>query len=240
MSISRHILLVEDDINLAFVVRDNLEQAGYRVSHAKDGAQALAMWQDEHADLCIFDVMLPKKDGFTLAQDIRQIDAAVPILFVTARGQKEDRLHGFRLGGDDYLTKPFSIEELLLRIDVFLRRSTGPALAAAGSDKRHQLGKYTFTPGQLSLDIGTNSRKLTQREADVLLYFANHQHQICPREAILLAIWGDDDYFLGRSLDVFISRLRKFLQDDPAVVLENVHGVGFRLKCPSEQSTHHG
>jgi DNA-binding response OmpR family regulator len=239
MSISRHILLVEDDINLAFVVRDNLEQAGYQVSHAKDGEQALALWQADHIDLCIFDVMLPKKDGFTLAQEIRQLDGVVPILFVTARGQKEDRLHGFRIGGDDYLTKPFSIEELLLRIDVFLRRSSSTAVSADISDKQHELGKYIFAPADLSLTQGSNSRKLTQREAEVLLYLANHLNQICAREAILLAIWGDDDYFLGRSLDVFISRLRKFLQDDPTVVLENVHGVGFRLKCASTHSSYH-
>ncbi len=234
----RHILLVEDDINLAFVVSDNLEQAGYRVSNAKDGEEALAIWRAEHIDLCLFDVMLPKKDGFMLAQEIRQLDRQVPILFVTARGQKEDRLQGFRLGGDDYLTKPFSIEELLFRIDVFLRRSSGTALTTLSQVKAYQLGKYAFEPAQLTLTIGDNHRKLTQREAEVLHYLVNNLNQICAREAILLAIWGDDDYFLGRSLDVFISRLRKFLQDDAEVVLENVHAVGFRLKCPSAESGH--
>lgn len=238
MSLVRHILLVEDDINLAFVVHDNLEQAGYKVSHAKDGEQALELWQAEHVDLCIFDVMLPKKDGFALAQEIRQLDAMVPILFLTARGQKEDRLHGFRIGGDDYLTKPFSIEELLLRIDVFLRRSTSITISMPG-ERLVQLGKYTFEPANLSLVTGSVNRKLTQREAEVLLYLADHLNQICSREAILLAIWGDDDYFLGRSLDVFVSRLRKFLADDPEVVLENVHSVGFRLKCPLPHAPYH-
>jgi len=234
MSTERHILLVEDDINLAFVIRDNLEQAGYRVSHAQDGEAAMAIWQASHFDLCIFDVMLPKKDGFNLAQDIRKMDVAVPILFLTARAQKEDRLHGFRIGGDDYLTKPFSIEELMLRMEVFLRRNT---TAAAIIEKHFTLGKYKFDPANLSLSLGHSQRQLTQREAEVLIYFAEHPNQICTREAILLAIWGDDDYFLGRSLDVFVSRLRKFLQEDEKVQLENIHGVGFRLKCPGTNSS---
>jgi len=237
MNSERHILLVEDDVNLAYVVRDNLEQAGYRISHASDGEAGWLMWQAAHIDLCIFDVMLPKRDGFDLAAGIRQRDASVPILFLTARAQKEDRLHGFHIGGDDYLTKPFSIEELLLRIEVFLRRSTAKVVLP---NRQFVLGSYVFDLGNLTLTLEANIRKLTQREADVLQYFAEHPNQLCKREAILNSIWGDDDYFLGRSLDVFVSRLRKFLQQDQEVVLENVHGVGFRLKLPSPKATNHG
>jgi DNA-binding response OmpR family regulator len=227
MSIERHILLVEDDVNLAYVVRDNLEQAGYRVSHAPDGEAGWLFWETEHIDLCIFDVMLPKRDGFDLAAGIRQKNARVPILFLTARTQKEDRLHGFRIGGDDYLTKPFSIEELLLRIEVFLRRSVSDQVTTA----RHlDIGKYVFEPENLLLTLATHSRKLTRREADVLAHFCAHPNEICKREDILLSIWGDDDYFLGRSLDVFVSRLRKFLQEDTNITLENIHGIGFRLR----------
>jgi len=229
MNTERHILLAEDDINLAFVIRDNLEQAGYRVSHALDGDAAMTMWQASHFDLCILDVMLPKRDGFDLAQGIRKMDTAIPILFLTARAQKEDRLHGFRIGGDDYLTKPFSIEELMLRMEVFLRRNAAPT---ERPQKLYTLGKYQFDPANLALSIGHTQRQLTLRESEVLIYFAERPNQICKREAILLAIWGDDDYFLGRSLDVFVSRLRKFFQEDTKVQLENIHGIGFRLNCP--------
>lgn len=227
MTIERHLLLVEDDVNLAYVIRDNLEQAGYKVSHAADGEIGWSIWQTAHIDLCIFDVMLPKRDGFDLAAGIRQRDGQVPILFLTARGQKEDRLHGFRIGGDDYLTKPFSIEELLLRIDVFLRRSRSEAQPLI---KKFELGHFIFEPANLTLSSSKQSRKLTQREAEVLTYFCANMNQVCTREQILLAVWGDDDYFLGRSLDVFVSRLRKFLQEDGSLLLENIHGVGFRLK----------
>ncbi len=224
-----HLLLVEDDLNLAFVVRDNLEQAGYRVTHAADGEAGWEAWQADHVDLCIFDVMLPKRDGFDLATGIRQRDSQVPILFLTARGQKEDRLQGFRLGGDDYLTKPFSIEELLLRIEVFLRRSRPITATARVTD----LGTYQFDYDNLMLEHAQGLRQLTQKEADVLAFFCAHPNQLLKREEILLALWGDDDYFLGRSLDVFVSRLRKYLQYDDRLVLENVHGVGFRLRLPA-------
>ncbi len=221
------ILLVEDDINLAFVIKDNLELAGYKVIAASDGLQADTTLRSGGFDLVLLDVNLPKIDGFTLAEDFRRMNQKVPILFLTARNQKEDRLQGFKIGGDDYISKPFSIEELLLRIEVFLRRSVDNPSHKTGI---YKIGNLSFDFANLSL-LGDNlQHKLTQKEADILLFLVKHQNQIVKRADLLLSVWGKDDYFLGRSLDVFISRLRKYLVIDPKIEIENVHGIGFRLK----------
>jgi DNA-binding response OmpR family regulator len=224
------ILYVEDDLNLGFVTKDNLELQGYDIRHCQDGAEALAMFQSEAFDLCIIDVMLPGIDGFALAQEIRARNREVPIIFLTSKAQKEDRIRGLKLGGDDYLTKPFSIEELALRIEVFLRRSSvRPAPAALPEPGQYALGSYWFDYPNLRLVGQASGQALTQREADLLKLFCAQPGRVIRRDEILVAIWGDDDYFNGRSLDVFISRLRKYLKDDPTVNLENIHGVGFRL-----------
>ena len=222
-----HILLVEDDRNLGFVVEDNLCLQGYAVTRCEDGEAGWEAFAEGGYDLCILDVMLPKQDGFTLAQQIRERDTQVPILFLTAKGMKEDRLKGFALGGDDYIVKPFSIEELVARMEVFLRRSrqvTAPTVLT--------LGTYTFTPGSLTLSHAKETRRLTAREAELLTCLAQQANAVIKREAILMTVWGDDDYFLGRSLDVFISRLRKYLRHDEGLQLQNVHGVGFQLVVP--------
>ncbi len=221
-----HLLYVEDDESLSFVTRDNLELQGYRVTYCADGASAMGQIKQGSFDLCILDVMLPDVDGFTIAQEIRKTNIEVPIIFLTARSLKEDKIQGLKLGADDYMTKPFSIEELLLKIQVFLKRSRVFHVEGANN----QLGNYIFDYKNLSLRSGNYNKLLTQKEADLLNLFFLNQNEVIKRSDILEKIWGEDDYFLGRSLDVFISRLRKYLKQDDSLKIENIHGVGFRLK----------
>jgi len=230
------ILFVEDDVNLGFVTRDNLEMARFAVTHCTTGTQGWEAFQAGTFDVCLLDVMLPQCDGFTLARQIRAVNTQVPILFLSALAQKDDRLQGLRLGADDYLTKPFSIEELLLKIEVFLRRTT-PSREPAGQGGPSVPG-VAFDHPNLLLTVNDQPRKLTHREADVLAYLLGRPNMLVRREELLRAIWGDDDYFMGRSLDVFISRLRKRLADHPSVRIENVHGVGFVLRQQSGSGIH--
>lgn len=222
------ILYVEDDPNLGFVTKDNLEAYEYEIVHCINGQEGWEVFSKEHFDICVLDVMLPQMDGFTLAQEIRKADQHVPILFLTARSMLDDKLQGLRLGADDYITKPFSIQELALRIDVFLRR-TMPNTLVEPQESKFKLGEYIFDFQKLTLSINQSSHTLTFREAEVLKYLAKRPFEIIKREDLLKSIWGDDDYFMGRSLDVFISRLRKYLSADPAIRIDNVHGVGFRI-----------
>ncbi len=223
------ILLVEDDSNLGFVIQDALKRKGYHVHLARDGKEGLKQFNDHPYDLCVLDVMLPQKDGFSLAEDIRLTNSQVPIVFLTAKSQTEDRIAGFKAGGDDYLTKPFSHEELILRIEAILRRTQGREDDPRTRD-RFEIGQYTFDHRNLILSHAQEERKLTKKEAEVLRLLCMHVDQVLPRELVLNMVWGDDTYFLGRSLDVFISRLRKYLKLDPTVQIVNVHGVGFKLQ----------
>ncbi len=230
MTTTARILYVEDDINLGFVTKDTLEVAGFAVTHCTTGPQARETFAPGRFEVCILDVMLlpypaSQTDGFDLARHIRQQDPNVPILFLSARADATDRLQGLRLGADDYLTKPFSIEELVLKIRVFLRRSTGVSAVGPSAD----LG-FAFNRANLTLTIpGQSAQTLTQREADVLACLLARPNEVIRRDELLIAVWGDDDYFMGRSLDVFISRLRKRLAGAETVRIENLHGVGFRL-----------
>ncbi len=222
------LLYVEDDESLSFVTKDNLELQGYAVTHCMDGNTALIEAKKGEYDLCILDVMLPETDGFTIAEEIRKYDKNVPIIFLTAKSLKEDKIKGLKIGGDDYITKPFSIEELILKIEIFLRRSKITQEVEATA---FRIGNYEFDHANLKLTgSGADPRTLTQREADLLKMFASHQDEVLKRSFILTEIWGEDDYFMGRSLDVFISRLRKYLRADENLKIENIHGVGFRLK----------
>lgn len=223
------ILLVEDDQNLGFVVQDALKRKGYNVHLCRDGKEGLRQFNEHPYDLCVLDVMLPHKDGFSLAEDIRTVNAEVPIVFLTAKTQTEDRIAGFKAGGDDYMTKPFSQEELVLRIEAILRRTHGRTEDPRTRDK-FELGEYTFDHRNLQLSHPSEERKLTKKEAEVLRLLCMHTDQVLARELVLNMVWGDDTYFLGRSLDVFISRLRKYLKHDPEVQIVNVHGVGFKLQ----------
>ncbi|MBU1820454.1 MAG: response regulator transcription factor [Bacteroidetes bacterium] len=223
------ILYVEDDPNLGFATKDNLEAHEYDIVHCTDGQEGWDVFRKEHFDLCVLDVMLPELDGFTLAQRIREADRHIPILFLTARTMLDDKLHGLRLGADDYVTKPFSIQELVLRIEVFLRRSKPGAPLPVVGDKPQRVGKYLFDFQKLTLSLNGSVHTLTFREAEVMKYLAERPGEVIKREELLKAIWGDDDYFMGRSLDVFISRLRKYLSGDSAIRIDNIHGVGFRI-----------
>ena len=223
------ILLVEDDANLGFVLQDTLKRKGYTVHLCRDGKEGLKYFNANPYDLCVLDVMLPQKDGFSLAEDIRLTNQQVPIVFLTAKSQTDDRIAGFKAGGDDYLTKPFTHEELLLRIEAILRRTQGRTEDPRARDV-FEIASYTFDHRNLELKHPDETRKLTKKEADVLRLLCMHRDQVLPRDLVLNMVWGDDTYFLGRSLDVFISRLRKYLRHDPRVHINNVHGVGFRFQ----------
>lgn len=223
------ILYVEDDLTLSFVTRDNLELKGYRVDFAEDGLKALEMTEAGTYDLYILDVMLPRMDGFTLAGKIREKNIDTPIIFLTARSMKEDRIQGLMIGADDYITKPFSIEELVLKIEVFLRRSKIVPLSG-NRPPAIRLGEFTFDTANQLLSGAGNSCALTFRESELLRLFAGNLNQIVKREEILMKVWGNDQYFSSRSLDVFISRIRKLLKSDPAIKIENIHNIGYRMK----------
>jgi DNA-binding response OmpR family regulator len=221
------ILYVEDDKNLSFVIKDNLEEEGFEVYHFEDGKEAFKNFKKEKFDLCLLDVMLPELDGFSLAEKIREQNDHIPIIFLTAKALQEDKIEGLKIGGDDYITKPFSIEELTLRIKVFLKRSSISDID--DEQDEYCIGKYNFSFSQLNLDSDDGIQKLTHREAEVLKFLCDRRNTVIKREDILTQIWGRDDYFLGRSLDVFITRLRKMLASDDNLKIENVHGVGFRF-----------
>ena len=220
------ILLAEDDPNLSFVIEDHLKTAGYEVTCGLNGEEALEAYRNQTIDLCLVDVMMPKMDGFTLATEIRKHDEFVPILFLTARSMERDRLKGFEIGGDDYITKPFSIAELTHRVRVFLRRSQGVTLPTTS---KLSLGNLKFDEQNLQIITTDEIFQLTQMEADLLQMLLKNRNQLVKREDILVEIWGENDYFKGRSLDVFISRLRKYLKTDVSLEIKNHHGVGFTL-----------
>lgn len=223
------LLLVEDDEALRFIVRDNLEQNNYSVEVAEDGQIALDLFEKYDFDLIILDVMLPKIDGFQVAETIRKTNEQVPIIFLTARSMSEDKITGLTIGGDDYIPKPFSMEELLLKIKIFLKRSQSQPVASGSGLRIIELGAFIFHPEELTLTINGDSRNLTLKEAELIQLFAEHKNKVLSRNEILQQVWGSDDYFLGRSLDVFISRLRKYFKADANIKIINLHGIGFRF-----------
>jgi two-component system response regulator VicR len=225
------ILYVEDDLTLSFVTRDNLGMRGYSVDFCEDGIMALEKVTNQLYDICILDVMLPKMDGFTLARRIREFNEEIPIIFLTARSTHEDKIFGLQQGGDDYITKPFSIEELVLKIEVFLKRSK-IQFRQETKNELFRFGCFSFSPDNLRLTSGETQQNLTHREAVLLTFLLEHRDKVLRREDILKAVWGNDHFFSSRSMDVFISRLRKRLQSDPLVKIESVHNVGYRLIIP--------
>ena len=228
------ILLVEDDEALRFIVKDNLEQHKYKVEVAENGEVALDLFNRSRFDIILLDVMLPKMDGFQVASTIRKTNEQIPIIFLTARSMTEDRITGLTLGGDDYIPKPFSMEELLLKIRIFLKRSNAQPLANRVNTKSISIGNYDFYPDDLTLSLNGDVRTLTLKESELIKYFATNANKVLSRNEILENIWGTDDYFLGRSLDVFISRLRKYFKDDPNIKITNLHGIGFRFSVIKE------
>jgi DNA-binding response OmpR family regulator len=228
MNTKSKVLLAEDDLSLGYVIKDNLAVAGYDVVLCADGQAAIDKFSKESFDICLLDVMMPNKDGFAVAKKIRQQTDMIPILLITAKSLEEDRIHGFECGADDYIVKPFSMQELLLRIDVFLRRTK-----KMHSDKslNFQIGKMKFSFNDLKLYIGSTAYNMTQKEAELLLFLCEHPNRILKREEVLLNVWGKDDYFLGRSMDVFITKLRKYFKEDGSVQIETIHGMGFRFNA---------
>jgi len=222
------ILYVEDDETLQFITGENLEREGLEVMLASDGEEGWNLYQMQRPDICVLDVNLPRLDGFSLARRIRGTDQDIPILFVTAKSLKEDKLEGLLLGGDDYLIKPFSIEELILKIRIFLRRS-GVFTGSVVPDTI-RFGSFELEKSNLTLRHAGDEIMLTFKEAELLEFFINNNGKLLSREQILEALWGGNDYFAGRSLDVYISKLRKYLGSDPSVRIENRHGIGFIFK----------
>jgi len=229
------ILLLEDDPNLGFVLQEHLEANGYGVTLRTNGVEGLAAAQREAFDLCLVDVMMPKKDGFTFAREFRVRDQRTPLVFLTAKSLKEDRVEGFKIGADDYVTKPFSMEELLLRIRAVLKRTALTGYASTAGVPL-SVGKFRFDPSRQTLESARSKLSLTATEAQVLELLLLHRNEVVPRRDILKKIWGDDSYFNGRSLDVFVSKLRKHLARDPSVRILNVRGKGYRLTAPLSRS----
>jgi DNA-binding response OmpR family regulator len=224
------ILLVEDDPGLGFVIQDTLRDKGYTVHLCRDGKEGLKQFHANQYDLCLLDVMMPKKDGFELARDIRKITEEVPIIFLTAKSMVDDKVEGFKSGADDYVIKPFSNEELLLRIEAVLKRySNGKKEEKKSTDI--EIGSFFFNPEEFVLKGPTCERVLTRKEAGILKLLAEQKNKVIERELIANMVWGDDSYFVGRSLDVFITKLRKYLSEDDSISITNVHGVGFKLEC---------
>ena len=227
MEVKARILLVEDDVNLGFVISDQLRTEGYQVVLCTNGQEGQIRFTEDHFHLCIFDVMMPKKDGFTLAKDIRKINQDVPILFLTAKSMTEDKLEGFHAGGDDYLTKPFSFQELSVRIKALLKRVN---IQEVPINKLLTIGEYVFDTENFTLTHPDFQKTLTKKEAMILKLLCQFQNTVVPRETILTAVWGQDDYFAGRSMDVFITKLRKYLSQDMRISISNIHGIGFKLE----------
>lgn len=226
MQAKAKVLLVEDDNTLGFVVKDNLEEHGYEVIFSSDGESGWQQFMRHNIDICLLDVMLPKKDGIALAAQIRKKNDKIPILFLTAKSMDEDRIAGFKTGGDDYITKPFNMQELLLRMEVFLKHTLRKSDEHAD---KFELGNYTFDYKNLQLLHDDHKHQLTQKEADLLQFLCIHANSVVKREDILLNVWGKEDYFLGRSMDVFMTKIRKYLRDATGVELQTIHGVGFKL-----------
>jgi len=219
------ILLAEDDLNLGVLLVDYLETEGFEVKLCKDGELALKTFHNIQFDLCLLDVMMPKIDGFALAKEIRKKGNKIPLIFITAKSLKEDKLTGYGLGADDYITKPFDEEELLWKIKAVIRRI--PENKSETKPEVISIGKYTFDFANQSISIDSKTKRITEKESDILNYLSNHRNKVIKREDMLKELWGENDYFLGRSLDVFITKIRKYLKEDPNLSIENVFGVGF-------------
>lgn len=226
------ILLAEDDLNLGVLLVDYLEAEGFDVKLCKDGELALKAFQINPFDLCLLDVMMPKMDGFSLAKEIRITDEKTPIIFITAKSLKEDKLKGYDLGADDYITKPFDEEELLWKIKAVIRRI--PENKSEIKTESTSIGKYIFDFNNQSLTIGGKTKRITEKESDILNYLSGHRNNVIKREVLLKDLWGENDYFFGRSLDVFITKIRKYLKEDPNLSIENVFGVGFIFNVPAK------
>ena len=226
------IMLCEDDENLGMLLREYLQAKGFSAELFPDGEAGYRAFTKQKYDICILDVMMPKKDGFTLAHELRQSNADVPIIFLTAKQLKEDILEGFKIGADDYITKPFSMEELVFRVEAILRRVRGKKNKESSI---YKVGNFTFDTQKQLLSIGEKQTKLTTKENELLALLCSHANEILQRDFALKTIWIDDNYFNARSMDVYITKLRKHLKDDPQIEIINIHGKGYKLIIPDEE-----
>ena len=224
------VLLCEDDQNLGNVLKNYLELNDYDVTLERDGRLGLAAFQRERFDICLLDIMMPHMDGFKLAEEIRDIDPDIPLFFLSAKTMKEDIIQGYKLGADDYITKPFDSEVLLMKIKAILKRNEEQN--RENEHAEYTLGKYHFNPRLRELDLGGTKMTLSPKENDLLKMLCEYKNDLLPRDQALKKIWGSDTYFNGRSMDVYIAKLRKYLKEDSAIEIVNIHGNGFRLVCP--------
>jgi DNA-binding response OmpR family regulator len=229
MSENKHILLAEDDFDFGSILKQYLEISGYTIEWAKDGKEALEIFKNGTFNICVLDVMMPKMDGFTLAEKIIGINPEMPFVFLTARKMKEDKLKGLKLGADDYIVKPFEADELILRLNNILKRST-QVVNSAPKIKVIKIGNYVFDTHRLELKLSNRVQRVTEKESELIQFLFNHKNQLIKREEILNAVWENDDFFSGRSMDVFISRLRKYFKDDTAISIESIRGLGLEFK----------
>lgn len=228
--VKANILLVEDDENLGFVTQDNLKLEGFKVTWVKDGLAGFEAFCEEKFDLCILDVMLPKKDGFKLGREIKSLKENTPLIFLTAKSLDPDKVEGFKLGADDYITKPFNMELLSLRIQALLKRYLSAESNILKTQDLFTIGDYYFDYKNQELIVQNTNRHLTKKESEILRLLCLNKNQLLTRELALKVIWGESDYFKGRSMDVFITKLRKYLSSDPRIEIINIHGTGFKLK----------
>ena len=232
METKARILLAEDDEHLSELLKDSLEDEGYSVVLCVNGQEAIDVFDKNKFDICLLDIMMPLKDGFAVAKKIRQQSDVMPILFISTKALIEDKMEGYNKGADDYIVKPFNMKELLLKLNVFLRRTKK---MFSEIKQEYNFGKIQFSYTDLRLINPEGSFTIKQKEADLLQFLCQHPNRILKREEILLAVWGKDDFFLGRSMDVFMSRIRKYLHTDPSILLETVHGIGFRFSIPANR-----
>lgn len=230
MEIKGRILLAEDDDHLRELVKDALEDEDYAVTACSNGQEAIDFFDKNKFDICLLDVMMPVKDGFTVAKKIRQQSDVIPVIFISTKALIEDKIEGYQRGADDYIVKPFNMKELLLKLDVFLRRTKK---MFSETSQEYKVGNILFSYSDLRLTNDDGTFGLKQKEADLLKFLCEHPNRILKREEILVAVWGKNDYFLGRSMDVFMSKVRKYLKPDPTVVLETIHGMGYRFTVPA-------
>jgi DNA-binding response OmpR family regulator len=224
----KHILLAEDDYDFGGILKQYLEISGYNITWAKDGEEALKLFKKNHFNICVLDVMMPKMDGFTLAEKIITINPEVPFIFLTARKMKDDKIKGLKLGADDYIVKPFEADELVLRLNNILKR-TSKTVTTQQNIAVIKIGKYQFNTNRLQLELDNTIQQLTEKEGALIQYLFQHKNQLLKREAILNTVWKNDDFFSGRSMDVFISRLRKYFKEDASISIKSIRGVGLEF-----------
>lgn len=226
---NKHILLAEDDFDFGSLLKQYLEMSGYTVEWTKDGKEALDTFKKGTFNICVLDVMMPKMDGFTLAEHIIELTPETPFIFLTARKMKEDKIKGLKLGADDYIVKPFEADELVLRLNNILKR-TSRTVKKPVTNQVLKIGQYIFDTHRLELSFNNNIQRVTEKEGDLITFLFEHKNQLLKREVILKAVWKNDDFFSGRSMDVFISRLRKYFKSDASISIESIRGVGLEFK----------